>query len=448
MPIKFFAFSILLVPFFVVGSCLLGGADLEKKNDLIFPVKDSQGYEGFVNQKSFVKHGIDSSQFLRINDIVKAAITKKAFPGCQVFVSYKGDILFNNSYGSPTYESNTLIDNDFIYDIASVTKIVGATLALMRLETMGKFSVDKKLVDYIPEVTRGTPYGDINIREMLAHQSGLVAWIPFYKKTLVNNQLSESIYSLTKDEEHSLQVANKCWISKNYFDTILARITQAPLGKSEYLYSDLGYYFLKRIIEKQSGLSLDVFLKKEFYEPLGLKTVGYNPTLYYDLSKITPTENDLVFRKQLIHGYVHDPGAAMLGGVGGHAGLFSNATELGVIMQLLLNKGEMNGKRYIDAKVVEEYTKTQFPGNRRGIGFDKPPLNGHGGGVTSEVSSSSFGHTGFTGTIVWADPKEDLVYVFLSNRVYPSAENWKIVSMNVRTEIQKVIYKTILSRKK
>jgi len=229
-----------------------------------------------------------------------------------------------------------------------------------------------------------------------------------------------------------------------YTDIIYQRILSTPLKSRRYKYSDLGYYFVRKIIQEKSGKQLDDFAMDELYLPMGLKHLRYNPLDHFSLKEITPTENDTIFRKQLVHGYVHDQGAAMIGGVGGHAGLFSNASDLAGLMQMFLNKGSYGGVQYVDPEVISEYTKCQHcPKNRRGAGFDKPTVNRKGGPTTNKVSLASYGHSGFTGTLVWADPTHEVNYVFLSNRVYPNAENWKIISMNIRTDIQHVIYEAL-----
>ena len=213
-------------------------------------------------------------------------------------------------------------------------------------------------------------------------------------------------------------------------------------SQKKYKYSDIGYYFLKEIIEKKFGKGLDHVVDSLYYNSLGLQYTSYNPLKKYKLSQITPTENDLIYRKQLVHGYVHDQGAAMLGGIGGHAGLFSNATELAAIMQLFLNDGTYGGERYIGDSTINYFTSAPFRGtdNRRGIGFDKPTLDLKGGPTCDAVSMKSYGHSGFTGTRAWVDPEHELVYIFLSNRVYPDANNWKLVKNDIRTRIEKVIY--------
>lgn len=392
--------------------------------------------------------GIDPQDFDEIDRIARNGIAQKAYPGCQILVAVDGKILYRKSFGTVSYESSEAVRNDHLYDIASVTKIAASTLAIMRLQTIHKFSLNNQLKDYIPEVVGQNAFSQIVLKDMMAHQAGLVAWIPFYKKTLDNNALSEKCYSETRRQGFEIQVAKNVWLRNDYVDTIYQRIMDSGLTPGHYyLYSDLGYYFIKKIVEKQSSKSLDLFLKDEIYSQLGLKNIGYLPLTFAPLERIVPTEDDKAFRKQLLHGYVHDPGAAMLGGVGGHAGLFANTTDLASIMQLFLNKGKAGNKQFIDSSVVNEYTKVQFAHNRRGAGFDKPTFSRKNGPCCDEASSESFGHSGFTGTFAWADPKHKINYVFLSNRVCPSAENKKLVNMGIRTKIQSEIYKIVLNAK-
>ncbi len=391
--------------------------------------------------------GISSDKLAEIDAIAQNGVNKGAFPGCQVFVAVHGKIIYRKSFGTKTYEQKDSVNNNDVYDIASVSKIAGSTAALMKMETMGKFTLNKKLMDYIPEVTGNGAFGKILVKDMMAHQAGLTPWIPFYKKTVANGKLSSRIYSDMKKDGFETHVAKDIWIADSYADTIYKRILSSTLGTAKkYEYSDLGYYFVKKIVEKQTSMTLDQFLYAELYRPMGLQNIRYNPLAYFDYSRIVPTESDKDFRGQVIRGFVHDPGAAMLGGVGGHAGIFANSLDLGAIMQLYLNKGNYAGKRYIDADVIAAYTKAQFTGNRRGAGFDRPTLSVKGGPTCDLVSQQSYGHSGFTGTFTWADPAYGINYVFLSNRVYPSAENWKIRDMNIRTEIQRVIYEAVMKK--
>jgi CubicO group peptidase (beta-lactamase class C family) len=317
----------------------------------------------------------------------------------------------------------------------------------MHLQSQDKFNLNKKLKDYIPELINKTEYGEIGLREMMAHQAGLTPWIPFYKRTLKNGELNPQIYNNLKSDIFNLPVAENIFMKTSYVDTMYSKILATPLGEKKYLYSDLCYYFMQKILEKQINGKQNEYLLKNIYGPMGLRFARYLPLNYFTKTKIIPTENDLIFRKQLIHGHVHDPGAAMLGGVAGHAGLFSNATDLASIMQLFLNKGEYAGLKFFSEKTINDFTRVQFPGNKRGAGFDRP--NASGGGTCDELASSvSFGHSGFTGTLAWADPKDDVIVVFLSNRVNPDQENWKLRDMGIRTKIQHVVYEAVNSRKK
>lgn len=391
--------------------------------------------------------GIDPEKLTEIDKIAENGVKKGAFPGCQIVVAVEGKIIYRKSFGKHTYEGKDSVLNTDVYDIASVSKIAGSTVGIMRLQTEEKFYLSRKLSDYIPDlVGENTPYGSILIRDMMAHQAGLTAWIPFYKRTIKGGELMPILYAKEKKEGFNTQVADGLYIKDSYSDSIYKQILATNLGPKKYEYSDLGYYFIKKIIEKQSNKPFQEYLMDELYLPMGLRSMRYLPRNYFNVKKIVPTENDQVFRKQLIHGYVHDPGAAMLGGVGGHAGLFSNATDLASLMQMVLNKGSYGNVTYLKNEVVEEYTKAQFPGNRRGAGFDRPTANG-GGPCDKLASQQSFGHSGFTGTLAWSDPLYKINYVFLSNRVCPDQENWKIRDMNIRTEIQHVIYEAVINRK-
>ena len=311
--------------------------------------------------------GISSKKLAEIDALVQNAIKLGVFPGCQVFLALEGKIIYNKSFGTKTYNNVDTVGNNDVYDIASISKIVGSTAALMRLQTEGKFSLDKKLNDYIPEVTQNTPYANIKLRDMLAHQAGLASWIPFYKKTIVDGKLDPNIYSSEKKEGFQTLVAKDVWIKDSYADSIYNQILATKIGVKKYLYSDLGYYFVKKIVEKEAKKDFDEFLYSSLYEPMGLRNIRFNPLNYFPYQRIVPSENDLIFRKQVVHGFVHDPGAAMLGGVGGHAGVFANATDLGAMMQLFLNDGNYANHQYIDPKIVHEYTRAQNPDLQLGI---------------------------------------------------------------------------------
>ncbi|MCB0400650.1 MAG: serine hydrolase, partial [Flavobacteriales bacterium] len=394
--------------------------------------------------------GMDASELYQIDSIAMKGVKEEAYPGCQVLVAKNGNVIYNKSFGYHTYEKIKPVQNSDIYDLASITKIGATLLSVMRLQDEGKFYLDSTLGDYLPHLIPDTSiYHPLILREILAHQAGLQAWVPFYVKTIRDGKLDTVIYRADSSTYYPLRVANNIYINKDYPDIIMQRILRGPLKEKEYRYSDLGYYFLKHIVETQSGEEIEDYVAK-IYASLGMTTAGYLPRKRFSLERIPPTEYDEVFRKQVIHGDVHDPGAAMLGGVGGHAGLFSNANDLAKLMQMYLNEGNYGGTQYIKDTTVREYTKCQYcvDENRRGAGFDKPVRDGDGGPTCSCVSYLSFGHSGFTGTIAWADPEEDVVYIFLSNRIYPDAENKKLLHLNIRTDIQEVIYNAIAHSKK
>lgn len=390
---------------------------------------------------------IDRQQLVKIDSIVNDGIVNEAYPGCQVLISKNGKVFYNKNFGYYTYDSLQHVEDDAIYDLASITKIGATVLTLMKLQDDGLLNLDNTLGDFI-EMDDTSAYKSLDFKSILAHQAALTSWIPFYLNTIDSLGYKPNTFSSKKTPNYSTQIAEDLYIKNTFKDSIYSWILQTPLRKkSKYLYSDIGYYFFLKIIEDLTLNTLDSISNNLFYAPLGLRNTGFYPLTRFDHSKIVPTENDTIFRDQVIKGYVHDPGAAMLGGVGGHAGLFSNATELAVIMQMLLNRGTYGGERFLSEEVIETYTDCQFcdDDNRRGAGFDKPVRDDSSGPTCNCISYDSYGHSGFTGTIAWADPEEDIIYIFLSNRIYPSAENLKLIKMNIRTKIQEEIYKSLNS---
>jgi len=390
--------------------------------------------------------GIDSKKFLKIDSLIADGIKEKVFPGCQLLVAKNGSVFYQKSYGHHTYDKKNKVKNEDLYDLASITKIAASTLSLMKLVDNQKIHLDEELCYYLPELD-GTNKQRLTLREVLTHQAGLRDWIPYWGKTLnKDGTYKNDIYRTTPSDTFYNRVADDLYISRYYKDTIYQQIITSKLKESgKYLYSDLGYYLIKEIIEKQTKNPLNIYVKNTFYAPLGLSTMGYKPLARFDLKQIVPTENDKKFRKQVVHGDVHDPGAAMLGGVGGHAGLFSNANDLAVIMQLLLNKGMYGGVRYIDSATVAEFTKCQYcKDNRRALGFDKPETNSDKASPVCDcVSYLSFGHSGFTGTLAWADPENGLIYILLTNRVHPNADDNKLTKSGIRSKIHKAIYEAL-----
>jgi CubicO group peptidase (beta-lactamase class C family) len=392
--------------------------------------------------------GIASAELKGLDQIAEKGIAAGAYPGCQLLVAVENKIIWHKAYGKQGYEADAAaIDLKSLYDIASVTKIAASTLLAMKQHSAGKFDLDRSIGSYIPEITGQTPFGALKIREIMAHQAGLTPWIPFYKRTLTEGKWKPEIYQSSYSETFALEVANGMYMRKAYKDTMYAQIMRSELGPKKYVYSDLCYYFTQPILERLIGESQASYLRREIYLPLGLNRILYQPLKNLFQSKeIVPTEDDQTFRKQLLRGYVHDPGAAMLGGVAGHAGIFSNAWSLAHVMQLFLNKGQMAGQRFFSDATYNEFTKQQYPGNRRAAGFDRP--NASGGGTCDELASQqSFGHSGFTGTLAWADPKNKVIFIFLSNRVHPNQDNWKLRDMNIRTDLQHVVYQAIAQRK-
>jgi beta-glucosidase-like glycosyl hydrolase/CubicO group peptidase (beta-lactamase class C family) len=396
--------------------------------------------------------GIQSLDLRPLDEIVNSGIAAQAYPGAQVLVAVDGQVVLNKAYGHSTYAKDRAVRTDDIYDLASITKVAGTTLALMKLVDEGLLDLDKPLGHYLPELEdEYITHARMDLRDILTHQSGLKAFVPFQNRVMSNGSFKPGVSSETATETHGLRVAEGLYIRNEYRDSLLTWVLRTPLGaKGEYVYSDMGYYLLQEVIERQTGMPLDRYLQERFYGPLGAATLGYRPHERFSGERIAPTENDVTFRKRQIHGDVHDPGAAMKGGVAGHAGLFSSANDLAKVMQLLLNKGTYGGHRYLSEAVVEEFTKCQFckpdgAGNRRGLGWDKP-VRGKGGPTCECVSYASFGHTGFTGTMAWADPEQRVVYIFLSNRVYPSAEVNKLATLGIRTKVQEVVHDAVAAR--
>ena len=389
--------------------------------------------------------GVSSSKLAAIDSIVMDGIRNKAYPGCQVLVSKGNSVIYQKSFGFQDYSGIRKVVNSDLYDLASITKVAATTISVMQLYDRRQFDINKPLSKYFPALSRTNKHG-LQIKDILAHQARLKEWIPFYKYTLKDGMPDPVYYSRTESDSFAVRVADSLFLSSDYPQVIIDTIIRSELlPKKEYKYSDLGFILIGKTIEKITRQSLDDYTTQNFYQPLCLD-MTYKPLEKYSLDRIAPTEEDMVFRHQLIHGYVHDQAAAMLGGVAGHAGLFGNANDLAVLFRMLLQHGEYAGRRYIDSATVELFTSQQFPGNRRGLGFDKPQLDRMAEGPACPAASEkSFGHTGFTGTYVWADPESDIIIVFLSNRVNPDAENQKLTRLNIRTRIQQAVYNAILS---
>lgn len=347
-----------------------------------------------------------------------------------------------------SYTTNQAVTTETVYDMASVTKICATTLSIMKLYDEGKIDLNKTLGDYLPWV-KGSNKEKLTIENILLHQAGLVSYIPFYKELMDSTgKPKKGFFATAPSDSFSISVAQNMYMRTSWRDTMYKRIIESPLGKkSNYIYSDNDFIFLGKLVETISGLTLNDYVKKEFYTPLGLNTATFLPKNSLPTNRIAPTEEEKYFRLQLLSGTVHDPGAAMFGGIAGHAGLFSNAYDIAVLMQMLLNGGTFNGKKYLNKETINLFTTYQSTISRRGYGFDKPEKDN----ATKvepypclSASAKTFGHTGFTGTCTWADPEKKLIYVFLSNRVNAEGgDNKKLLNMNVRPKIHEAIYKAL-----
>ncbi|MEM8582855.1 MAG: glycoside hydrolase family 3 N-terminal domain-containing protein [Bacteroidota bacterium] len=384
-----------------------------------------------------------------MDQVANEAMRARATPGMSVLVARRGRIVFEKAYGYHTYNRRRRVQTTDLYDLASVTKVAATTLAIMHLFDLGKIDLDAPLATYLPEL-EGSNKADRKLRDMLAHHAGLRSWIPFYDSTLIKGRNSFSRdpqwYRSQADDIFSIPVTERLYMHRDYVDSMWQKIRESPLPNlNQYYYSDLGFYLMAALVERLSGQPLDVYVHEHFYEPMGLNELLYRPLERFPLARIAPTERDNYFRTQLIHGYVHDMGAAMLGGVSGHAGLFGNAQDLAVVFQMLLQGGYYGGRQYLSAETVNLFTR-RYPGeSRRGLGFDMKQLNPNRNMNMSPLASErAFGHLGFTGTCAWADPEEELVFIFLSNRTYPSMDNKALGRLNTRPKAFSVAYRGIV----
>ncbi len=386
----------------------------------------------------------------RIDSLALLGIEEGAYPGCVIIAARRGVVVFSRSYGHHRYGGRIEVREDDLYDMASLTKILSVTPALMMLQGDGVFSPDRRLEEYL-SFFKGSDKGNLVIRDMLAHQSGLRSWIPFWKDTVrESGDFRYRTFQFGPSARFPHTVANNLYIHRTYRERLFREIKRSELMSKEYRYSDLAFIVLPDVINMITADHWTNFLNNRLYSRLGAKEITYNPFPVYPLARIVPTENDTLFRRQLLHGYVHDEGASMLGGVSGHAGLFGTAGDVLKVMEMFRRGGSYGGIDFIDPEIVKEYTSYQFPDNdnRRGLGFDKPLLDNDSLPDDEvypirEASPSSFGHFGFTGTFTWVDPEKEISYVFLSNRVYPTRNNSTISDLNIRTEILKALYESI-----
>ena len=420
------------------------GSQAKLKRDFSEKYKTGSGNETFPFRLTYTVPealGLNVNDFAEIDKIASEAISEKATPGAVVLVAKDGKVIFNKAYGYHTYENIQPTKVNDIFDLASITKIAATTVDVMKLYEAQQLDLEKSLSDYIYSTIR-TNKANTKVKDVMLHQAGFVPFIPFY------NDLKPADFSRDSSASFSTKVADSFYISKDYYKKVmLDRMIKSGLKTpGKYEYSDLSMYFMKEIVEGISEETLPKFTQTNFYDKLGMYTTTFNPRNKFDKNRIVPTEQDNYFRKTLLWGYVHDQGAAMAGGIAGHAGLFSNSTDLATMFQMLLNKGSYGGVAYFKPETVDFFTQKQSAVSRRGLGFDRwePDLTKKY--PSQFASTETYGHTGYTGTCVWVDPAEKLIYIFLSNRVHPSVSN-KLSTMNIRPRIQDVIYKAIKNSK-
>ncbi len=396
--------------------------------------------------------GIKRSMIAEIDSIANTAIAKGAMPGAVVLVAKDGKVAFQKAYGYTDYSKTQPVTTETVYDLASVTKISATTMAVMKLVGEGKLKLNDELQQYIPWLV-GTDKATITVKEVLLHQAGLTPFIPFYKETIDSSgKPNPSIYRTKAEDGFTIRVAEDLYLRNDWQDTIYKRIADSKLtAKDKYVYSDNDFIFLGKIVESISGQTLDQYVREHFYLPLGMMSTTFKPREHMPVNMIAPTETEKHFRLQTIRGDVHDEGASLFGGVAGHAGLFSNAYDLAQIYQMLLDDGEVEAldEEFLKRKTIQKFTEYQSKVSRRGYGFDKPEKDNDKRKdpyPSKSASPKTFGHTGFTGTCVWVDPKYNLIYIFLSNRVTPTRDNNKLGQLGVRPAIQEAIYKAIIDK--
>lgn len=393
--------------------------------------------------------GLDSTYIKsNVDSIIQDAIIQKAFPGAQLLVAKQGKIIFHEAYGFHTYDSIQKVNLDDVYDLASITKITGPLPALMKLYEAGKLDLDVPFSNYWKDWKNKKSKKDITLRELLAHQSGLKPYIAFLGEVLKNGKVKKRFIKTEKNKRFSNQFYNNMYVKNRFKNKIYRKIKRVKAdGEKKYLYSGIASLIYPQLIEDITGVPYRTYLQNNFYKPLGCTTLGYLPKDKNFKNAIVPTELDTVFRKTLVKGWVHDDNAGLLGGVSGNAGLFGSATDLAKYMQMLVQNGTYANKQYFKSETVKEFTRIQYSenNNRRGLGFDKPLIGNDMLSIKDaypapQVSPESFGHAGFTGTFVWADPKNELVFIFLSNRVYPSRTHRNIYNLNIRPKLQQLFY--------
>ena len=423
---------------------------MQASGQLPVSVSDSLLF-GSSNQNSsthlpheIIEHG---NELVFIDSMVMDAIEKKAIPGCQVLVAKKNKIIYNKAFGHLAGAGSPAVDLETVYDLASVTKVSATTVSIMKLLEEGKLSLDKTIGDYLPWV-RGNEKEKITIKDLLLHQAGLYPYLKFYESLVEKDgQFKPGLVTQVADNTHHQMITPSKYLLDSWEDSIHNKILESPISTpGKYVYSDNDFIFLGLIVEKISGMPLNEYATQKFYGPLGMKATGFLPFQKTSIEKIAASELDNYFRHELVQGSVHDEGASVMGGIAGHAGLFSNTTDLAKMYLMLLNQGQWEGQTYFNAATINLFTGYQANNSRRGLGFDKPEKDNASSKdpyPCLSASPSTFGHTGFTGTCVWADPEKQLLFIFLSNRVFPTRDNKAFSALNLRTKIQEGLYATL-----
>jgi len=394
--------------------------------------------------------GMNSTTLKRIEPIAQEAISIGATPGCHILVARNGKVIYERSFGSLSYDKKNPVSDETIYDLASLTKVSATLQTVMYMHERGLIDINKKASLYLPEL-KGSNKENLIIKDILTHQAGLWPYLPFWAETVKDSIVTKKYYGHEASDGFPFPVAENLFAAKSMKDSLWQWIIKAKIREKpprtvyDYRYSDMGFYIMQHLAEKMIGEHMEDFLQKNIYQPLGASTLGYLPLRKFPVTQIAPTEKDTLFRKTLLVGYVHDQGAAMHGGIAGHAGLFSNANDLAKLGQMWLNQGSYGGVQFFKPETINFFTAKQYTDSRRGLGWDKPISSDWNSPVSIYASSKTFGHTGFTGTCIWVDPEFNLVYVFLSNRVNPDMNNTKILNANIRPRIQEVIYQSIFT---
>lgn len=455
---------ILLVIIFVMAPHIFHG-NTKNPEPLSAGIKKSE-----INESTLIsaeKVNMNATTLTRIDAIVKEGLNQMVYPGCQVLVMKNGKTVFDKSYGTYTYESDQKVKPSTMYDLASLSKTTGTLLAIMKLYDTGKLKLTDKASVYL-SFLKGTDKANITIKDLLFHETGLPGSLLCYRLALEKNdpvsiatntgsdnmhyikpagntyKYKENYVSKIPAADYTLQVSDSFYLKRSFHDDAMQKLANTKLGSKNYLYSCVNFILLKEIAEVISGKQMNNFLADEFYNPMQLKNLTYLPLRTHTKNEIAPTLKKDFLRNGLLQGYVHDPDAAFLGGVSGNAGLFATSRDVAMVYQMLLNDGELNGIRYLSNETCQLFTTVTSASGRRGLGFDKPiPSNPKYSPCSASAPAVVYGHTGYTGTCCWVDPKNKLVYVFLSNRTYPNDGVNKLARLGIRTRIQDVIYQSL-----